>query len=366
VTNGQNTGSFEQATLPFGNALDVESTGATNRRFTSYDRSSTTNLDYAVNRHYDAFQGRFTQIDPIGMKSASLSSPQTLNLYAYCDNDPINQTDPTGLGFFSFMKNLFKGIAKVLTNKWVIIALAVALAVITIGSAAFGWTLLKTVYASLGPSGFGTEIMIPVGTKATTLGWIASALKMSLAVTSIGFSGKVMLQNILNSTAGIGISRVMSLLPPDPIGSGRTPPFGFVSGKPLTQQQADLVWNALEVVRKALEKPLCRKYVGERGYQMLRKIWDEKRMTYWNGVSVDERGPNWAATRTYWLQTPSMILTYNFFYNDQVYQEASRYGISSLERRAATLMHEVRHALGKGYIEEHDRWTPDIVKYCFK
>jgi RHS repeat-associated protein len=102
VTNAQDTNFFEQVTLPFGTALTAESTGATNRRFTTYDRSLNTGLDYAINRHYDTQQGRFTQVDPIGMKSTSLESPQTLNLYAYCANDPINHTDPDGL--FSWFK----------------------------------------------------------------------------------------------------------------------------------------------------------------------------------------------------------------------------------------------------------------------
>src|SRR5256886_12215206 len=90
--------SFEQVTLPFGTALDAESSGQTNRRFTSFDRSTTTKLDYAVNRHYDPQQGRFTQVDPAGMKATSLLNPQTLNLYAYCTNDPVNRTDPKRLG----------------------------------------------------------------------------------------------------------------------------------------------------------------------------------------------------------------------------------------------------------------------------
>jgi RHS repeat-associated protein len=89
--------------LPFGTALNAESTGATNRRFTTYDRSVTTGLDYASNRHYDAQQGRFTQVDPIGMRSVSLESPQTLNLYAYCANDPINHTDASGLVRFLWL-----------------------------------------------------------------------------------------------------------------------------------------------------------------------------------------------------------------------------------------------------------------------
>ncbi len=113
VTDPANGSWFEQQTLPFGTALNESpptdaTTGETNRRFTSYDRSPTTKLDYAVNRQYDPQQGRFTQVDPIGMRSVSLSSPQTLNLYAYCINDPINHVDPSGLGFFSSLKKLVK------------------------------------------------------------------------------------------------------------------------------------------------------------------------------------------------------------------------------------------------------------------
>src|SRR5207253_6928890 len=70
---------FEQQTLPFGTALNESpptggTTNETNRRFTSYDRSQTTKLDYAVNRHYDPQQGRFTQVDPIGMGAVHLGS----------------------------------------------------------------------------------------------------------------------------------------------------------------------------------------------------------------------------------------------------------------------------------------------------
>ncbi len=94
-------GYFEQETLPFGTALNAESGGATNRRFTSYDRSNITGLDYAVNRHYDSGQSRFTQVDPIGMAATSLTNPQSLNLYAYVENDPTNFIDPLGLNMAS-------------------------------------------------------------------------------------------------------------------------------------------------------------------------------------------------------------------------------------------------------------------------
>jgi RHS repeat-associated protein len=98
TTNTASGQQSEQAHLPFGQALAAESSGvATNRRFTSYDRSGTTQLDYAVNRFYAAGLGRFTQVDPIEMSAANLVNPQSLNLYAYVQNDPVNFTDPTGL-----------------------------------------------------------------------------------------------------------------------------------------------------------------------------------------------------------------------------------------------------------------------------
>jgi len=130
VTNPSTGGSFEQVTLPFGTALTSESTGATKRRFTSYERSDVTKLDYAVNRSYDSQQGRFTQVDPAGMNATSATSPQTLNLYAYCSNDPVNRVDPSGLGLFSFIGKIFNVFKKIL--KWVLIAVAIAFAIVAI------------------------------------------------------------------------------------------------------------------------------------------------------------------------------------------------------------------------------------------
>ncbi len=98
----------EQATLPFGTSIDSETTGVSgsgssgtgapsNQRFTSYDRSEDTGLDYAVNRTYNSGQSRFTTVDPIGMASASIGDPQSLNLFAYTQNNPVDFVDPSGL-----------------------------------------------------------------------------------------------------------------------------------------------------------------------------------------------------------------------------------------------------------------------------
>jgi hypothetical protein len=58
VTNASDgTSASEQESLPFGAALGAGISG-NQRRFTSYDRSTTTKLDYAVNRTYHAGLGR--------------------------------------------------------------------------------------------------------------------------------------------------------------------------------------------------------------------------------------------------------------------------------------------------------------------
>ena len=77
--------------------ITSETTAKTNQKFTSYDRSDKTGLDYAVNRIYSSEQARFLQPDPIGMASVDLTDPQTLNLYTYARNNPIDFTDPMGL-----------------------------------------------------------------------------------------------------------------------------------------------------------------------------------------------------------------------------------------------------------------------------
>jgi RHS repeat-associated protein len=115
VTKASGAVARRQATLPFGTISEAESTsgpsdwflrsvatvdnmnGASSRHFTSYDRSAATGLDYAVNRYYDPQQGQFLQPDPLGIAGSDLADPQSLNLYAYAQNDPVNAVDPLGL-----------------------------------------------------------------------------------------------------------------------------------------------------------------------------------------------------------------------------------------------------------------------------
>jgi RHS repeat-associated protein len=68
--------------------------------FTGKERDTESGNDYFGARYYASSMGRFMSPDwsakyePVPY--AKLDNPQTLNLYAYVGNNPLNRTDPTG------------------------------------------------------------------------------------------------------------------------------------------------------------------------------------------------------------------------------------------------------------------------------
>jgi RHS repeat-associated protein len=78
---------------PFGETW-YETGTASKLKFTSYERDSESGNDYAMMRYDVNRLGRFSSPDPIG---GSLADPQSLNRYAYVENDPTNGADPLGL-----------------------------------------------------------------------------------------------------------------------------------------------------------------------------------------------------------------------------------------------------------------------------
>jgi RHS repeat-associated protein len=237
LTNASNTNVQEQVGLPYGTALEAESTGASSRRFTSYERNTVTQLDYAINRHYDSGQGRFTQVDPIGMSAASLTDPQSLNMYAYAGNDPVNRVDPDGL----FWGKLWRAIKNIF--KWLAVAAAIAIAVLTIVHT--GFASLQAIFS----------IINAAGALLNALGLKTAAAIIGIVGAALDFVGSFRsMLDILRDRAREGIEKVKSIL--TTISKGFTLASKVLSqvGHSKLAQVFDLVSSATDFVSNGLKK----------------------------------------------------------------------------------------------------------------
>jgi RHS repeat-associated protein len=72
---------------------EITSTANDTFKFAQTYRDSDSGLDYARNRYYASGIGRFVTADSVG---GHPTTPQTWNLYAYSDSDPVNMFDPQG------------------------------------------------------------------------------------------------------------------------------------------------------------------------------------------------------------------------------------------------------------------------------
>jgi len=83
------------AYLPFGDPVGTQ--GVSPLHFSGDERDSESALDHTWFRQYSSAQGRWLTPDPLGLASFDLSNPQSLNLYAYVLDNPVNLMDPLGL-----------------------------------------------------------------------------------------------------------------------------------------------------------------------------------------------------------------------------------------------------------------------------
>jgi RHS repeat-associated protein len=91
--------------LPFGEEIAANTGGCNstfgtsdfvNQKFTGQERDSETGLDFFQARYFSAALGRFNSPDPENA-GASLFNPQSWNGYAYANNNPMVNIDPSGL-----------------------------------------------------------------------------------------------------------------------------------------------------------------------------------------------------------------------------------------------------------------------------
>ncbi|MEL7568269.1 MAG: RHS repeat-associated core domain-containing protein, partial [Dehalobacterium sp.] len=79
---------------PWGKQISYSGTLTQPFRYASYYYDEETGLYYLKSRYYSPVMGRFLTRDSI--EYIEHENPQTLNLYSYCGNDPVNNTDSTG------------------------------------------------------------------------------------------------------------------------------------------------------------------------------------------------------------------------------------------------------------------------------
>jgi RHS repeat-associated protein len=100
VANAAGVVEEESDYYPFGTEVVVTGPGANELKFTGKRRDAESGLDNFGARYNSSSLGRFMTPDwsaqPVAVPFADLSDPQTLNLYTYVRNSPLNRTDPTG------------------------------------------------------------------------------------------------------------------------------------------------------------------------------------------------------------------------------------------------------------------------------
>jgi len=85
---------------PYGGVAYNSGSDPNRYKFTGKERDSESNLDSFGARYYASAMGRFMIPDwsagPTAIPYAELPNPQSLNLYAYVGNNPLNRIDPLG------------------------------------------------------------------------------------------------------------------------------------------------------------------------------------------------------------------------------------------------------------------------------
>ena len=121
-------------------------------RYRGYYYDNETGFYYLQSRYYDPEICRFISADNLELLPALSQTAGQLNLYAYCNNNPVNYTDPSGEG-------IFLALAILLTFT---VAGGVAGGVISYNNGLRGWDVFKNVMlgASIGLATGGAIVML--------------------------------------------------------------------------------------------------------------------------------------------------------------------------------------------------------------
>ena len=190
-------------------------------RYRGYYYDTETGLYYLQSRYYDPEIGRFinadsyTTTDSTGILSA--------NMYAYCENDPVNRNDPTGEIWATVAKIAIGAAVNVVTT---VVSNAIAGAPLTdgIGEAAIEGALTATM-GTAGGVAVSVAFSVYKGVKAhKSVKEIATDAVLTSLSTVVGggagkLYGKLKFNNFINTSSKQAIKRWGNSLAQKPMGN---------------------------------------------------------------------------------------------------------------------------------------------------
>lgn len=148
-----------------------------------------TGLYYCQSRYYSPSWGRFINADDTAMLELTKGEILGANLFAYCNNDPINHVDPSGYYYIS-LKNLSKIFLVIGLNPIGFTLVAIGLSKLTL--------LLKAKYTM-----FIAKISIFWG---TVVKWVFRAAALAVGLPLMGQLATAVLDCVLQGKGGIEFS----------------------------------------------------------------------------------------------------------------------------------------------------------------
>jgi len=258
------------------------------------------------------------------MSAASLSDPQSLNMYSYCGNDPINYVDPDGL----FFKKLFGWIGKVF--KWIAIAAAIAIAVLTIIPGAWAGTVLAKLSIWAAKHQILASLLGLHTPQWAIINLVSTAGATAAGATAAGFW--VM--------AGVGaVSSFVQAQKKDQDPNAITP------------EMTAILNTALDDAEKALRRAKCKKLIAGPNSANPRQLLKDMRSKD-GGIELGKlnvagrtSGKGKGASITFDTYTIGRDPSVGFVVGEkQPYQYAD--GVTQRQARAVLVLHELSHATG--------------------
>lgn len=232
LTNGQGQKNCEYTYDVWGNPQVPNGflVGKNSLAFTGQQYDSRTNLLYLRARYYDPTTGRFLTRDPV---SGFTSNTQDLNQYAYCYNNPVGLTDPSG------------------RIVWLPVIIGVAATIGGVANAIHYWTTTPENLRDIG----GVASAFGIGFGAAGLGATAAALAVMaigpvLVGAGLSAAGAAVVGGIVSGGISAGVSTsIMNWAYERPItqnlalqiGAGTL--FGGIGGAMLTSAQVGGMWT---------------------------------------------------------------------------------------------------------------------------